>query len=475
MTSRWLWFFLAIALASAPAAGIGAEKEQQLQRKFQQALQLYDSNHFGEAASQLEQLVQEVPQSFDVHELLGMVYSAQGKESSATEHLQKAVHLNPNSAAARTNLATNLVRLHKLEPAAIEFKKALALDPNNYDTNHNLGEFYIASGKLPLAIPYLVKARQIKPDAYDNSYDLALAYEETGKHPQAERVVKDLLAKNDTAELHNLLGDIEEKAGNFVGAEREYETAAHMDPSESNLFDWGSELLLHRTLDPAVVIFQDATQRYPKSQRLAVGLGMALYSRGNYDDAVKALLKAADLNPAEPQCYYFLSKAYDSSPGQADEVIQRFRRFAELQPENSHALYYYAMSMWKGRRAQDASLDFRQIESLLKKSAELDAKFPEPRLQLGNLYSDQKKYGDAVPLYQQALALNSDLADAHYRLGQALVHVGKRDEAQQQLQVYQKLRAQHLADLDKQRAAIRQFVISEKGAAAATPAGDNQP
>jgi tetratricopeptide (TPR) repeat protein len=475
VTSRWLWFFLAIALAFSPAASSGAEKEPQLQRRFQEALQLYDSNHFGEAASQLEQLVQEVPQSFDVHELLGMVYSAQGKESSATEHLQKAVHLNPNSAAARTNLATNLVRLHKLEPAEIEFKKALALDPKSYDTNHNLGEFYVASGKLPLAIPFLVKARQVKSDAYDNAYDLALAYEETGKHAQAERVVRDLLAKNDTAELHNLLGDIEEKAGNFVGAEHEYETAAHMDPSESNLFDWGSELLLHRTLDPAVEIFRDATQRYPKSQRLAVGLGMALYSRGNYDDAVKALLRAADLNPSEPQCYYFLSKAYDSSPAQADEVIQRSRRFAELKPQDARALYYYAMSLWKGRRAQDASVDFGEIESLLKKSAELDAKFPEPRLQLGNLYSDQKKYADAVPLYQQALALNSDLADAHYRLGQALVHVGKRDEAQQQLQDYQKLRAQHLADLDKQRAAIRQFVISEKSAAPATPAGDNRP
>ena len=39
---------------------------------------------------------------------------------------------------------------------------------------------------------------------------------------------------------------------------------------------------------------------------------MALYSRGNYDVAVKSLLKAADLNPSDPRCYLFLSKAYDS-------------------------------------------------------------------------------------------------------------------------------------------------------------------
>ncbi len=435
---------------------------------------MYDSNHLDEASVRLEQLVREVPQSFDVHELLGMVYSAQGKDVDAIDHLQHAVQLKPNSAAARTNLATTLVRFHKLEPAESEFKKALALEPASYDANHNLGEFYVADGNLTRAIPYLETAHRIKPGVYDNAYDLALAYVETGKNALAERIIKSLIVQKNTAELHNLLGEIEEKSGNFVSAEHEYETAAHMDPSESNLFDWASELLLHRTLDPAVEVFNEATQRYPKSPRLAIGLGMSYYSRGNYDDAVSALLKAADLDSSDARCYYFLSRAYDSSPKQADEVIQRFRRFAELQPQNAHALYYYAMSMWKGRRAQDENVDFSQIEALLKKAVELDPKFPEAHLQLGNLYSDQKKYADAAPHYEQALALNSDLADAHYRLGQAYVHLGKRDEAQQQLQVYQKLRAQHLADLEKQRAEIMQFVISEKSGRATSDLGTAQ-
>jgi tetratricopeptide (TPR) repeat protein len=464
-----------ILLASANAQVSGVKQDQSLQRRFQEAVQLYDSHHLTEAAAELEQLVHEVPQSFDVHELLGMVYSAQAKDQEADEHLESAVRLNPKSAAAHTNLATNLVRLHRLGPAEFQFKKALALDPASYDTNHNLGEFYLADGKISDAIPFLAKARRLKPDAYDNSYDLALAYLQTGRNPQAETLVKDLIAKKNTAELHNLLGEIEERSGNFVAAEREYESAAHMDPSEGNLFDWASELLLHRTLDPAVEVFTQASERYPKSQRLAIGLGMALYSRGNYDDAVKALLNAADLDPADARCYYFLSKAFDSSPGQAGEVIERFRRFTDLQPQNSRAFYYYAISLWKGRRAQDAGIDLGQIESLLKKSVELDPKFPEAQVQLGNLYSDQKKYGDAVPHYQQALAVNSDLADAHYRLGQAYVHLGQRDAAQQELQVYQKLRSQHLAELDKQRADIRQFVISEKTSSSSNASGGSQP
>src|SRR5207244_564108 len=114
---------------------------------------------------------------------------------------------NPGSAAARTNLATNLVKLHRLAPAELEFKKALTLEPASYDTNHNLGEFYIAAGKIPDALPPLEKAYQIKPDAYDNAYDLALAYVETQNNAKAKQLVEDLLSRRDTSELHNLLGE----------------------------------------------------------------------------------------------------------------------------------------------------------------------------------------------------------------------------------------------------------------------------
>jgi tetratricopeptide (TPR) repeat protein len=453
-----------LAASSAEAQSNGPDKS--LDRNFQAAVAQYDAGHFAEAAVQLEKLLPSVPESFEVHELLGLVYSAESQDVKASEHLEKAVWLNPKSAAARTNFAANLVRLGKTAPAEEQFRKAVELEPESFDANHNLGEAYVRSGKIAQAAPFLEKAQRIDPSSYDNGYDLSLAYLLTGHLKEARQVVHDLLERKNTAELHNLLAEVEEKDGNFIAAANEFETAAHMDPSESNLFDWASELLVHRTLEPSIEIFRQATERYPQSSRLAVGLGMALYSLGKYDDAVVSLLRAADLSPSDARIYPFLSRAYDSSPGQADEVIKRFRRFAELQPRNGRALYYYAMSLWKGKRAQDPGLDLHQIESLLTKSIELDPKLADAQLQLGNLYSDQSKYAEAVPHYKRALELNADLADAHYRLGQAYVRTGEKDQAQQELQVYQQLRAQHLADLDKQRAEVRQFVYSAKDNAA---------
>ena len=90
------------------------------------------------------------------------------------------------------------------------------------------------------------------------------------------------------------------------------------------------------------------------------------------------------------------------------------------------------MSLWKGKRAQDPGLDLHQIETLLKKSLALDPKLAEAHLQLGNLYSDQNKYAEAIPEYERARELDPDLADVHYRLGQAYVRTGEKDRAQQQ-------------------------------------------
>jgi len=464
-----------VCLALLPLAACSQAQDapsgstERLDRQFQAAVAQYESGRFPEAAAALESLLREVPESFEVHELLGLVYSAQSQDAKAATHLEKAVRLKPDSAAARTNLATNLARREKPALAEAEFKKALQLEPQNYDANHNLGELYVRAGKVAAATPYLEQAQRINSASYDNGYDLALAYVVTSRFADARQLLQNLLKQKDSAELHNLLGEVEEKDGKFVAAANEYELAAHLDPSESNLFDWGSELLLHRTLEPAIQVFQSATERYPNSPRLAIGLGIAYYSRGNYDDAVKSLLKAADLSPADPRVYPFLSRAYDSSPSQADEVIARFRRFAEQQPGNARAQFYFAMSLWKGKRAQDPNLDLTQIGALLKKSIALDPSLAEAHLQLGNLYSEQQKYADSIPEYQRALELNSDLADAHYRLGQAYVRTGEKERAQEQIQVYQKLREQHLAELDKQRAEVRQFVYAAKDASVAKP------
>src|SRR5271170_928159 len=168
---RYVWPLLLLAwtlpLPSRSAAQTKAP-DNDLDRQFQAAVAQYDAGHFAEAAVQLEKLLPSVPQSFEVQELLGLVYSAQSQDAKANEHLDKAVQLQPDSASARTNLAANLVRLGKLDGAQEQFEKAAELEPRNFDTNHNLGEFYVRAGKLPKAAQFLDRAQRIDPSSYDN-------------------------------------------------------------------------------------------------------------------------------------------------------------------------------------------------------------------------------------------------------------------------------------------------------------------
>jgi tetratricopeptide (TPR) repeat protein len=463
--------FLILGILACTVVSLHAQDKmkQDLDRQYQLAVNDYDAGRYSQAASELEQVLPYAAKSSAVHELLGLIYASLDESDKAQQQLKTAVELKPDWTEARTNLGTALLHAGKRELAGEQFRKALALAPHSYETNHNLGEFYAQAGKLAEARPLLEEAHAITPSAYDNAYDLAMTDFLLGRNGEARALIADLLAQKDTGELHNLLGQIDEKEGKYLAAASDYERAAHLDPTEDNLFDWGSEMLLHRTYEPAISIFEDAARRYPKSPRLYIGLGLALYARGKYDEAVQALLTAADLAPSDPRSYVFLSKAYDSSPKQADDVIQHFHRYADIRPTDARAQYYYAMSLWKGKRTGATNIDLETVRGLLQKSISLDDNLAEAHLQLGDLYAGEHLYDKSIPEYVRALQLNPNLPDAHYRLGTDYVHVGQKDQAQKEFAVYQKLRAEHLAEIDKERAEVQQFVYSEKSANSAKP------
>src|ERR1700733_13845466 len=178
------------------------------------------------------------------------------------------------------------------------------------------------------------------------------------------------------------IADAAEKQGNALEAVREYQRAAERDPSENNLFDWGTELLIHRAADQAVEVFANGHRLFPRSTRTLLGLAVALYSRGSYDQAARQFFEAADFNPNDPAPYLFLGKISSGEITDSQGFAERLERFARLQPENAWANYYYAASLWKLRDPKDAAIPDK-VESLLKKAVRLDPHLGAAFLQLG--------------------------------------------------------------------------------------------
>jgi predicted Zn-dependent protease len=176
-------FFLAAGLAVVEAnsaqekhaseSNLGGERRQ---RDFQAAVSAYTAQRYADAQRMLQPLIAASPNNFEINELAGLVYVAQGQDEKANVYLARAVRLKPRAAAAVTNLAANLVRLHRNSEAEVQLRKAVELEPGSDEANHNLGEFYIQVAELAQAIPYLQRSQELNSGNYNNCYDLALAY-----------------------------------------------------------------------------------------------------------------------------------------------------------------------------------------------------------------------------------------------------------------------------------------------------------
>jgi Flp pilus assembly protein TadD len=328
-----------------------------------------------------------------------------------------------------------------LDRAEVErrLQEEVRRQPDSFEARHRLAGFYLQQGRVSLAIPQLQRAQQIDPSHYAVGYDLAVALIDVKRLEEARKQIGRLLTLKKTGEGENLLGDLEERSGNLVAAAEAYQRAAHMDASEENLFDWGNSLLQLRASGPAGEVFTAAIKRHPRSARLHVGLGISLYSRGEYKDAVEAFCEAADLAPSDPRPYQFLGEMYGVSPEVSGEVSKRLGRFVETHPKNAQAHFHYAMSLWKGSpEALDAD-GVRKVETLLRRAVTLDPKLTKGFFELGVLLANQDRLAEAIEQLRRATALEPSLSQAHYRLAQLYQRTGRQDLAAKELQTFRQL------------------------------------
>ena len=271
---------------------------------------------------------------------------------------------------------------------------------------------------------------------------------------------KDPPTKIDEGEAgrQHLLAVADERRGDPLAAVREYQRAAELNPSESNLFDWGSELLVHRAAEPAIEVFTRGSRLFPRSVRMLAGLGASWYARGSYDQAVLSLCEASDLNPDDPTPYLFMGKMQTVENTQSDALVERLGRFARLQPENALANYYYAVSLWKRRKSPEDDADLAQVKSLLEKAVHLDPKLGPAYLQLGVFYSERKDLANAISAYQRAITATPQLAEALYRLAQAYRQAGETSKAHAEIQLYEQISKEQEEELERQRYELQQFV-----------------
>lgn len=99
---------------------------------------------------------------------------------------------------------------------------------------------------------------------------------------------------------------------------------------------------------------------------------------------------------------------------------------------------------------------------MLNKSVKMNPKFAEAYLQLGIIYAAMANMRSAVTAYETARDADPDLAEVHFRLGQAYKRLNQPDKTHQEFAAHERIQNTRAAAIEQQRREVQQFVVVYK-------------
>jgi tetratricopeptide (TPR) repeat protein len=382
-----------------------------------------------------------------------------GDRHATKRDYARAYELSPQSfdiylALVRASIATREADVAQLPPAPAALSA---------DQHFALGLVFASGGDYAAAISHFQQALELQPTSSSANYNLALAYKQEGQSQAAIEVLERALQRQPNGELYALLASLEEEAGRYVEAVRDYQHAMDRDPvKEQYYFDLGAEYLLHLTFGPAVEVFQVGSKKFPTSPRLYVGRGLAQFALRQYTEAADAFLSALEIDPASPDAFL----AWNALPPFVildgwETIEPRLQRLAKRFPENAQAVFCYAASLSRHGAASRHEEDLDLAQPLLEKVVHLNPRLAVAHLELGALYAEHKQKDKAVASFRAAIRLDPNSEIAHYKLGQIYRDLNQLTLAAQELDLYRQLSRTHRDEMAQTRSAIRQFVLAK--------------
>ena len=281
--------------------------------------------------------------------------------------------------------------------------------------------------------------------AYENGRDLADAEIGAGQYASAKALLETLMEQQNRAELHSLLGKAEAAQKNYKAAAIEYQKAAEMEPTEANIFDFGTSLF-HLDHNSAITILRYGVQKYPQSVELHVALGSVLYADGKSLEGAELLCDAEELNPSDPHPMEILAATEIVPPTLAPRVTSLFAALHRKYETDGLILFDYTM-VQSGRWSNDRDAVPPHFVESLKVALRLNPQLPQAYYQLSLISAQQRNYQEEIQFLKKAISLDPGKDEYHYRLAFAYRMSGDEAKFREELNEFQRL---HKATSDGQ-------------------------
>ncbi|MBL7685593.1 MAG: tetratricopeptide repeat protein [Deltaproteobacteria bacterium] len=176
---------------------------------FREGRRFFEKKEYEKAEKCFVSLLKANEKFADVHNMLGVIYHANGQFTRSIECFEKAIKINPHYTEALLNLAVlyndlgkykkALALYDKVTPAGSKKKKE-KIDPfikNKLANKHaDLGEMYEGVGLYTEAISEFEKALALRPQFLDIRSKLGICLREEGQHKEAIKIFNHILKEN---------------------------------------------------------------------------------------------------------------------------------------------------------------------------------------------------------------------------------------------------------------------------------------
>jgi tetratricopeptide (TPR) repeat protein len=380
----------------------------------------------------LKKAVALAPQQPAYRLALGTAYVANGDFDAAIQSLNDLLSIAPDSAEAYFLLGDAYLKRANPQMAAQSYRKALQLDPQNELARVRLAQALLTGGNDAEAVASLREHTLRQPDDFQGYYLLGHAYRDLNELGEAREALEQAVRINpDDYKARFELGLVLERLGLNEPASQQLQAAIRLNPEESQAHHELSKVL--RGLKDGAGAQQEfqeflkleAKERDKKSAAALHAQAIAAMKQGDAARAIGAYREALRFDSSDPQLQYDFALALGEGGDRREQELH-LQQTIKLDPNLAGAHSQLGLLYMNSGRTGDAKTEFGAALGI-------DPQDTEAQVGLGVLYAKEGKEEEAGRLFRQAIENNPKSAAGHANLGLLLASQGHESEAEQEL------------------------------------------
>ena len=273
------------------------------------------------------------------HNNLGMLQAQRENFSKAVNEFALASNWDATLEGLNFNRGLASFKAEQFKDAIAPLEKELSIHPANTAATQLLGMSYFMVENYAKASELLSKVLSSKPGETDLYYPLAISFGKQGKKDDADRVIKQMLERGDSPQLHMILGQAFYDRGDTTKALEELKIALSLD-SKTRLAHYYSGLIYLKLgkLDQAQQELESELVGNPKDVRTRYHLAFVLLANQKSAQGIKLMREVIQLKPDYAEAHYELGKAL-LQQGEIQAAVDNLEAATKLKPEESFIRY----------------------------------------------------------------------------------------------------------------------------------------